>query len=329
MIFGTGTEPRGYYPVVDISASHGRSFRVSRLGAPNPNDFGDREFVAAGQNGHIYVTWDYAPARDEVKIACFSGGSCAYTNGDLNVVLQTSADDGRTWSTVKPVAPGYPDSGSVSAPVLVGSSGQIDVLFERFSVTPGTLAIGAGHDYFTSSADGGTTWTKPVRFGTAGQTLSRTQWWIDGSLAADGGGNLYATWDSRAGGKDTGWLAYSTTGGRTWSHPIQVFGTRGAAVNIVQVLGGTAGTAYVGLLTRRQGQGYAQYLRAFSIHAGWRGGPVQVSRRDGMAAVWPGDTIGLARVAGGSGNRRVAVSWGGATEGTQSQIRAAVVSSLP
>ncbi len=329
MVFGVAPDPRGYYPVVDISASHGRSFRTSRLGAPSPRDFGDRDFVAAGPHGQIYVTWDYAPVRGDVKIACFHGGSCAYTNGDLNAVLQASSDGGRTWSQIRPIAPGFPDSGSISAPVIVQPSGRIDVLFERFSVRSSTLAIGAGHDYFTSSADGGGTWTGPVRLGPRGQTISRNQWWIDGSLAADGGGNLYATWDTRSGASDTGWLEYSQTSGRTWSRPVRVASSQGAAANIVQVLGGAAGTAYVGVLANGRGRGFAQYLRAFSIGAGWRTGVVKVSRADALASVWPGDTIGLALLAGVAGNRRVAVSWGGATTDGQSQIRAAVVSRLP
>jgi len=119
MVFNTAGTSGGYYPVVDISRDHGRSFQMTSPGAPRPGDFGDRDFVAVGPHGEIYLTWDYAPVGKEVKIVCFRGGSCGYSNGDLNEVLQKSTDGGRTWSKVIPVAPGFPDSGSVSAPVIV------------------------------------------------------------------------------------------------------------------------------------------------------------------------------------------------------------------
>ena len=335
MVYDPVGRPGHYYPVVDISGNHGTSFRVSRLGAPAAGDFGDRDFVAVGPDGRIYVTWDYAPVGSEVKVVCYKGGSCGYSNGDLNEVIQTSANGGRTWSKITPVAPGYPDSGSVSAPVIVRPSGQVDVLYERFAVSAGTLALGPGHDYFTSSADGGRTWARPVRLGPASDSVSLRTWWIDGSLAADAGGNLYATWTTQGGGRDTGWLEYSTTDGRSWSGPRQVISSPAGSADIVQVLGGASGTGYVGMLTdgsgsgSGSGSGYLQYLRAYSIGRGWQTQAVRVSPRPGRRPVWPGDTFGLALLGGRPGQRRVAVSWGGAMPRRQSEIRAAVVSALP
>jgi hypothetical protein len=320
-----------YYPVVDISTDHGATFRVSKIPAPRRGDLGDRPFIAVGPRGQIYVTWDYAPNSGEVRVHCFAGGSCAYTAGDLNAVISTSTDGGRTWSGPVPVAPGFPDSGSISAPIVVTPSGRVDVLFERYQVlSHATLAIGTGHDYFTSSGDGGRSWSAPVRLGPAGDTLSPDTWWIDGSLGADSAGDLYATWDTQSGGTDVGWLSYSVTGGRSWSAPIAVTSGSGEAVNIVQVLGGGPGRAYVGLLTDSGGS-YVQYLRAFSVRGGWSGAPVQVSRLPGLTTRWAGDTIGLALAGGAPGHQRVAVSWGStvAGGGGLSAIWTAVVGRLP
>jgi hypothetical protein len=335
------------YPVVDVSADHGASFAVSKLGAPHPGDFGDRDWVAVGPTGTIYVTWDYAPSRRLLRVVCFKGGSCAYRSGDLNEVLQRSVDGGHTWSKIIPVAPGYPDSGSISAPVLVTPTGQIDVLYIRYAIARGTLSLGTAHEYFTSSADGGRTWTRPVRLGPAGLAISPTTWWIDGSIGADSAGNLYAAWDTQigdcAGGGaagsggpspgrrcDIGWLSYSTNSGRTWSQPLRVTVGNGAAVNILQVLGGAAGTAYVGLLTNSSGAGYADYVRVFSIGRGWRTGLIRVSGAYGRPSVWPGDTIGLAALSGGSpGRRLIDASWGSAVGSKLSAIWSAVVSRLP
>lgn len=319
------------FPVVDISVNHGASFRVSKVFTPTSSNFGDRDFVAVGSSGEIYVTWDYGPDRQAIQEQCFSGGSCSFSAGDLNAVLQESTDGGRTWSKIRSVAPGFPRSGSISAPVLVAPGGRIDVLFERYRVTnPTTLTLGSGHEYFTSSGDHGRTWTKPVRLGYATRTLSNQTWWIDGSLGMDSAGNLYATWDTQSLGHDVGWLSYSVTVGRTWSPPVRVTTSPGEGLNIVQVLGGASRTAYVGLLTLVAGRGYLQYLRAFTIGGGWRTSLVKVSPGYGQSGRWPGDTIGLALAGGLSGQRRVEVSWG-STFSTRAgpQIYSAVVGGLP
>jgi hypothetical protein len=71
------------------------------------------------------------------------------------------------------------------------------------------------HSYFTSSADGGKTWSAPVRVGPRRLTMSLAEWWIDGAIGSDSAGNLYITWDSQTGKRDIGWLSYSTDHGRT------------------------------------------------------------------------------------------------------------------
>ena len=107
------------------------------------------------------------------------------------------------------------------------------------------------------------------------------------------------------------------------------------ATHIVQVVGGSAGVAYVGWLADNSPAGYAQYLRPFSITRGWLSDPLQVSQNFGNRLVWPGDTIGLSTLpaaASGSGQfagRQVVVSWGSATANRPmppSEIFAAVVS---
>src|SRR2546430_356282 len=78
------------------------------------------------------------------------------------------------------------------------------------------------YEYFTASTDGGMTWSTPVRLGPNSGTMSLSEWWIDGDLAMDAGGNLYAVWDTQGSDNDIGWLSYSTDHGATWSNPIQV-----------------------------------------------------------------------------------------------------------
>src|SRR5579862_3403850 len=87
-----------WYPVVAASFDHGQTFpQVSALVPPVHKNWGDRDFIAVGPDGSVYVTWDYGPERTSVTYICPTGGSCAFATGDLNVVIQKSTDGGKTW----------------------------------------------------------------------------------------------------------------------------------------------------------------------------------------------------------------------------------------
>jgi hypothetical protein len=190
------------------------------------------------------------------------------------------------------------------------------------------LTLSTALNFVRSSPDGGRTWSKPVRIGTAGLTMNTVEWWIDGDISADSAGNLYATWDSQVHGRDIGWLAYSTNHGRTWT-TVRVTPDTDNATHIVQVAGGSDGIAYVGWLADNSQQGYALYLREFSISRGWLSPIVRVSRQWGNKTVWPGDTFGISVESGArtgplAGRPRVVVSWGSATRSV-AEDRAAIV----
>ena len=298
-------------PVILASFDHGATFpQRTALTAEPKYDWGDRPFIAAGPGRTVYLTWDYAPSNAQIRLQCFRAGSCALRAGELNVVMQISHDGGRTFGRMIHLAPGFPAGGADSAPLVVEPNGRIDVLYQAFAVrSRKTLSLGPGHDYFTASGDGGRTWSSPVRVGASAGSIATDEWWIDGDIACDAAGNLYATWDTQGRG-DTGWLSYSTDHGLTWSRPLQVTHTvRGP--NIVEAAGGPAGIAYVAWLSHRP-HGYVQYLRPFSLTQGWLSGPDQVSHRPGRPGVWPGDTFGITAPA----PNEVLLSWGSAVRGT-------------
>jgi hypothetical protein len=314
---------RRSYPVVDVSQDRGRTFpRSTRLVPALPGNFGDRDFIAAGASGVAYVTWDYGPSAAKVRTTCERGGSCSFAAGDLNIVIQKSTDYGQHWGPPEHVSPGFPAGGADLAPLLIGPGGRVDVTYQAFRVLrPDSLALAPSNIYFTSSRDGGATWSRPVLVGAGAGTISTRTWWIDGAIAADAAGNLSITWDTQGTGSDTGWLSYSTDGGQAWSAPIRVTPDNANVPHIVQPASSTPGTVDVGWLSDSSPSGYAQYLRVFSLARGWLGAPVEVSRQFGLPTVWPGDTFGIADLSAST----LVLAWGSAP-GLRSQIYAAPVS---
>src|SRR3989440_111693 len=249
-----------------------------------------------------------------------TGGPCGTV---YYVVMQKSTDQGKTFGPMSYISPGFPASGGDSAPLVVEPNGRIDVLYQGYHITDTTTyAMEPAYEYFTASTDGGQTWSSPVRLGPDSGTMSLAEWWIDGAIAMDAAGDLYAVWDTQGQNNDVGWLSYSTDHGAHWSVPVQVPPDQLDVPHVMQVTGGAAGTAYVSFFSSADARGYADYLRAFTIKHGLAA-PVQVSAEFGDTSVWPGDTFGLSTLSSG----RVAVSWGSATpsSGKKSDIFAANV----
>ena len=320
---------RQSYPMVDASFDHGVSFpQVSSLRPPKAGYWGDRDFIAVNNKGWVYVTWDFGPSAAVVKLLCSKSGSCAYKAGDLNAVIQRSVDGGKTWGPIIPLGPNFPRNGGYSAPVLAEHTNQVDVLSWGHHVSkPPSYALHPGHEFFSSSADGGATWPKnPVEIDPSAGSIALPTWWIDGDLSHDQGGNLYATWDTQTTAGDIGWLSFSTDNGKTWSPQVRVTPDKDKAVHIVESLGGPAGIAYVAWQTDAPAAGYATYLRTYSASMGWLGPRIRVSNAFGNRKIWPGDTFGMAPLPASHG-ARLALSWGSATgQHKDSQIYAATVS---
>lgn len=311
------------YPVVDVSTDHGATFRVSPLRPAQPGNFGDRDFVAVDGAGHVYVSWDYDPSRANLKTVCAPGGSCGFTAGEVNMVVQESSDGGRTFGPILHVGPGFPRDGGDAGPLVVDPSGQVDLVYQRHTYPGPALSLGPSALWFADAGGFGRPWSPSTRLGSPALTMSGTEWWIDGDVAADAAGNLYATWDTQSPTGDVGWLDYSTDHGRSWAPPRRVTPDTDAAPHVVQVVGGAAGVAYVAWLTDAPAAGYALYVRAFKLAGGWASPPVQVSRQFGAPSVWPGDTFGISLLPGRSAAApsRLALTWGSGVRAAGTPLR--------
>jgi hypothetical protein len=311
------------YPVIDVSDDYGLTFDVEHSLRPTQShDWGDADYLAVGSNGTLYVAWDYGPSNSKVKSRCSPTGSCWATNGDLNVVVQSSTDDAETFTPMSVVNPGYPDGGADEGDVTVAPDGAIDVLYQGYEVVNRrTLRLADGLEYFTTSTDGGETWSAPVEVGASAGEITINEWWNDGSIATDSSGDLYATWDTQ--GKvgsqktDIGWVSFSNDGGMEWSAPVQATPDQKDVPHITQVAGAGLGLAYVAWLSSSDPRGYALYLRTFSVSAdggagGWLSDPVRISRQFGNPDVFPGDTFGITTFSPTS----LVISWGSAVPGS-------------
>lgn len=311
--------PAPMRPEIAVSHDHGRSFgRVSLLPVPAGKNWGDREFIAVGSRGTVYLTWDYGPRREDVRIVCPPTSSCYFRSGDFNAVFQRSSDGGKTWTSVSPISPGFPLGGVFSAPIVTEPDGAIDVLYWQHPTDTKTLVVSAGREYFLRSTNGGRTWTQPVLIGAHVGTVGVKEWWIDGSLATDGAGTLYATWDTQRQGRDTGWLAWSTNGGRRWSSPLRVASS--TTEHLTEVAAAGRGSVYVAWQTIVRGKGYATFLRRYALGKGWTAPARRISPAYGRPRVWPGDTFGLS-----TRNGSAILSWGSAVGRPASEIYSSVV----
>jgi hypothetical protein len=208
------------------------------------------------------------------------------------------------------------------------------VLYWGHPTDPRTLALSSGGEYFTRSRDGGRTWSAPVQVGSGAGTIALPTWWIDGDIATDQAGNLYATWDTQSATTGIGWLSYSANGGATWSTPLRVTPAQGNSEQLVEVVGARPGTAYVAWQTPAAPQGYATYIRPFSIDHGWLApAPTQVSTQYGDPTLWPGDTFGIATIDTAAQTPigpTAVLSWGSAVNGQPaSEIFSSIVSLGP
>jgi hypothetical protein len=313
------------FPVVAVSTNHGKSFsRVTRLVPRQRGNWGDRDFIAVGAHGTVYVTWDYGPSAKLVKEECFINGSCSFTAGDVNAVIQKSTNGGGTFGRIVPVGPHFPRNGGFDAPLVLQRNGRVDVLYLGHDVSPGTYKLHPGHQFFTSSRNGSRWPAHPLELWPGAGAVVLREWWIDGDLGIDQAGDLYATWDTQTSRGDVGWLSASRDHGRIWSRPVRVTPDRTHAPHIMAVAGGTRGTAFIGWLTSAARQGYAAWVRPFSVTKGWLGPAVQVSNQFGNPMVWPGDTIGLAVLPPlRHGQARIAVSWGSGI-GTRTHVNSEI-----
>jgi hypothetical protein len=239
---------------------------------PPKGNWGDRDFITAGPHGLVYLTWDYAPTTKYLRIICAAGGSCSFAAGELNAVIQRSANYGRTLETDRRVSPTRPAARNLAP--LIGPAADRRCLPGPVGHQQETVALGRPRvlPHPATGERGPVGRGRPVH-----RDESTARWWIDGATAGAAAEALYLAGDTQAKARDTGWLSYSANGGKAWSAPVRVTPDSTTAPHIVQSAGGARGIDYVGWLSDSSPRGYAQYLRVFQVGRSWLDAPVRVS----------------------------------------------------
>jgi hypothetical protein len=312
------------YPIVDVSGDFGRTFVTEKSLRPaTRRNWGDADYITVAPDGALYVAWGYGPSNAEVKWRCSPTGDCWAYRGDLNVAVQSSTDEAKTFTPISIVNPRYPDGGTDEGVVSVAPNGAVDVLYQGYQViNRKTLRLAHGYEYFTTSTDGGKTWSAPVVVGPRAGQMTINMWWDDGYIATDPAGDIYATWDTQGTARghktDIGWVSFSADGGRMWSAPVQATPDDKDVPHITEVIGAGPGQAYVAWVSPSDPRGWALYVRKFSIRAGggaggWLSAAARISRQFGKPNDLNSDTFGLATFSPAS----LAVSWGSAIPGSR------------
>ncbi len=322
-----GTPFIGGTPHVAVSHDHGASFSTpSKVGPVAPTEFSDRGFIAVGGNGVLYETWDYAPdASVFVVNPCIVAGvlTGCFVAGDLNCVIARSVDGGKTWSAPTPVSLDFPLGGSLGGIPIVEPNGQVDVLYISFKTLP-DLTLVQGFEYFTTSADGGQTWSPRVRLAAPDRSFGdlSADWWIPFSFSRSSSGILYASFDTQSGGRDSPWITFSQDDGKTWVTPIRVTPVSNPNLNImVEVSAADNGKAFVAWVAISPGFQWSVFAAIFTVSGNHAhlSTPVRISNQFGLSGVWGGDTIGVNSLGNigqnddtenDGGENNVVVSWG-------------------
>jgi hypothetical protein len=202
VIFEDGDNKLGSQQVALVSLDGGRTFstkisisRVTDVAAAIPgSNFRTDSFASAGvdqMTGAVYVAWSDA------------------TGGTGHIVVARSTDGGQTWSaptTVSTAREGY----AFFQGLDVAPNGRVDVGYQALiAKDPTTFGTGnaAIDSFYVSSADGGATWSKPLRVSSvssdpaaSAQNNLRLQFWGDYStLASTNSSVLFIYTDSRNG----------------------------------------------------------------------------------------------------------------------------------
>ncbi|WP_419992850.1 exo-alpha-sialidase [Streptomyces boninensis] len=134
-------------------------------------EFSETVIFAAGTGGYSCFRIPALVRAQDGSLLAFAEGrvrDCG-DDGDIDIVLRRSGDDGRSWSALQVVLPGGGDTRGNPAPVVHAASGRICLFSTHNPGADDTRRT----PYLQVSTDHGLTWSEPQNLGA---TLSRPGW---------------------------------------------------------------------------------------------------------------------------------------------------------
>ena len=191
------------------STDSGRTFsKPVDIDPGNQSTFRPPVLAADPKSNNLYMTWhSHAEAIN-------TGTSF---QGDLNVFFRASTDGGRTWSERKVLNDDTTKANQFEPGISVAPNGRVDVAWFDFRNSPTGPTVARGQDderglsdnFYTSSSDGGRTWTRNVQVTDRSSDRSLGVWSngfssrFNMGVASSNDSVFFAWQDSRNGSRET------------------------------------------------------------------------------------------------------------------------------
>ena len=205
----------------------------------DPSIFHDKEWIAVGPDGSVYVTW--------ARFRFGQGGPFGYLESPI--VVSKSTDQGETWAEPKVISAGpYTQfSTPVAAP-----DGTIYVSYELWPSPAGTSG---GRAYVAKSNDGGATWTNhfvalinDLRSPLPGSAFRVASYPV---LDVGDDGTLHMVWSNWQGGSGDIVYTRSEDGGATWSRAVKINQESAKSDQFFQWIDASGDFVHVGFVDRQ------------------------------------------------------------------------------
>jgi hypothetical protein len=207
--------------------------------------FHDKEWIAVGPDGAVYVTW----ARFQFQ----PKGKTGLGNYEASpIVISKSTDEGATWSAPKVISGRF---AQFSTPVVHDDGTPDGVIYVSFEEWNNPVGRNGGRAFVAKSEDGGATWSKHFvgRVNDLPSPLPHSGFRVASYpvIDVDDDGDLHMLWSNWQSGSADIVYTRSTDGGASWSRPVKINQESGKTNQFFQWIDASGDYVHVGFVDRQ------------------------------------------------------------------------------